>query len=87
MAFNEEISAPSVFQSYVTPTTGILLGIVSLLLYKALSFRRPKHIPPGPPAIPVLGSLPFINYKDFNRECIRLAEKYGDVFSLYFGTR
>lgn len=74
--------------SLLTPTSTLIAVLAGLVTYLVITARRrPKGIPPGPPAIPILGSLPFINFKDLNRECIRLAEVYGDVFSIYFGPR
>ena len=82
----QTVEVPST--SMLTPTSTLVAAIAGLVAYLVITAKHcPKGIPPGPAAIPVLGSLPFINYKDFNRECIRLAEVYGDVFSLYFGPR
>jgi len=67
---------------------GLALILVALLiLFKKL--QKPHKFPPGPPALPLIGSIPFIpkdvltgkkgNVPDY------LADKYGDVVGFYNG--
>jgi hypothetical protein len=47
------------------------------------------QLPPCLPAFPIVGSLPFITLEpnEVFRYFTKLTEKYGNVFSLYLGTR
>ena len=49
--------------------------------------RRPFAFPPGPPAVPFLGSIPFLKHggAEYYKEFGRLAEKYGVIFSMELG--
>ena len=53
-------------------------------LYKML--RRPPGFPPGPPALPIIGSLPYLGRSDDQHEFFHtmqeLAKKHGPVFSI-----
>ena len=40
---------------------GIVVLLIGLLLYKGT--RKPKRFPPGPPRLPVVGSLPYMAIK------------------------
>ena len=54
-----------------------------LFLYLWLN-RSQWKLPPGPPRLPLVGTLPFM--VGYIREVFgRLAAKYGDMFTLYFG--
>ncbi|MCP6762163.1 MAG: cytochrome P450 [Fischerella sp. CENA71] len=50
------------------------------------SFTHPKKIP-GPPALPIIGSMPFID-KNLHLAFTKMAKKYGDVFqvNIFFQT-
>ena len=76
----------SIFDVPLT-TIGILL-LVLLVTYFCMSSRRPKNFPPGLPALPVVGSLPFMNRNEDNYavESLRLHEKYGDIYSTKLGS-
>ncbi|OBR05399.1 Cytochrome P450 2D18 [Colletotrichum higginsianum IMI 349063] len=56
------------------------------LVYKVLTFgRREKHLPPGPPTVPVLGNAHLIPSEGFFAKVKEWSEQYGSVFSLKIG--
>lgn len=63
----------------------VLLAAVflSFLFWNA---ARPTRFPPGPWTLPVIGNLLQFNSKAPMKDLNQFAEKYGPVFSLYFGT-
>uniref|UniRef100_A0A5F9CU18 unspecific monooxygenase n=1 Tax=Oryctolagus cuniculus TaxID=9986 RepID=A0A5F9CU18_RABIT len=67
----------------------LLLAFLAGLLL--LLFRgHPKahgRLPPGPSPLPVLGNLLQMDRKGLLRSFLRLREKYGDVFTVYLGSR
>lgn len=68
----------------------MLLGFV-LALYILLSITErlrkmnPKY-PPGPVGLPFMGSLPFLG-EEPHKTMAEFAKKYGNIFSLYMGTK
>ncbi|KAK2156658.1 hypothetical protein LSH36_208g04093 [Paralvinella palmiformis] len=65
-----------------------LVGIIVFILaYNYLTKESWKKLPPGPPALPLIGSLPFLGSSDIREPLRKLANKYGDVFTIYLGTR
>ncbi|KAL0937329.1 cytochrome p450 [Colletotrichum truncatum] len=56
------------------------------LLYKIFTFgRREKHLPPGPPTIPILGNAHLIPSTGFFAQLKEWAEQYGSIYSLKVG--
>ena len=66
-------------------TSGLTI-LVLLLTYIYWISRRPKRLPPGPPILPLVGSIPFLK-KDANGFLINseLHKKYGDICSVKLG--
>lgn len=64
----------------------ILLALVVLIFYSVLIFR-PKNFPPGPPCLPVVGSMPFVPSQrvQFTMQKKWLKE-YGPVVGLMYGS-
>ena len=62
-----------------------LMGTIFFILaYNYITKESWKKLPPGPPALPLVGSLPFLG--SGVREPLRkMARKYGDVFTVYLG--
>ena len=60
--------------------------IASLLCYNYLVKESWKNLPPGPPVLPVVGSLPFHGI-DIREPLRKMAAKYGDVFTIFLGTK
>ena len=59
--------------------------IVGFLYYRS---RRPHGFPPGPPALPWIGSLPFMSFvDDYLADFMRLRDKYGQIYSIKLGKR
>ncbi|KAE8125083.1 hypothetical protein FH972_019919 [Carpinus fangiana] len=48
--------------------------------------RTPKHLPPSPPSLPILGHL-HLAKKPLHRTFHSLSQKYGHIFSLRFGSQ
>ncbi|XP_034988008.1 cytochrome P450 2W1 [Zootoca vivipara] len=55
-------------------------------LYFPRSFRKPTFkFPPGPMPLPIIGNLHLMDMKRQDKSILKLAEKYGPVFTLHFG--
>ncbi|RYQ80772.1 hypothetical protein Ahy_Scaffold1g106954 isoform B [Arachis hypogaea] len=61
---------------------------ISFLLTLKLLFksRALKNLPPGPPCLPLIGNLHQLK-QPFHRAFYELSQKYGKLFSLWFGSR
>ena len=79
-----EILAPFTSNAWAT----IVFTLITILLtYVYFSSRRPKGFPPGPPVLPIVGSLPFWTTKaeEYSDYILRMHQKYGDIFSVKMG--
>ena len=74
-----------------TPFLSVQLIIVVILVfivaYNHFTKEPWKKLPPGPPALPIVGSLPFLGSLDLREPLRKMAAKYGDVFTFYMGQR
>uniref|UniRef100_A0A672SN25 Cytochrome P450, family 2, subfamily X, polypeptide 9 n=1 Tax=Sinocyclocheilus grahami TaxID=75366 RepID=A0A672SN25_SINGR len=52
-----------------------------------IRIQRPKNFPPGPPPLPLFGNLLHVNMANPLKDFERFAEQYGNIFSLYTGSR
>jgi cytochrome P450 len=52
-----------------------------------LKYSNPKEngLPPGPPSLPIIGSLPFLGDMDIRKAFVRMTNKYGTIFSIRLG--
>lgn len=63
----------------------LLLFVVGLFLWNVL--KRPRGIPPGPYGLPIVGSLLSFGSDDPMSYFTELRKKYGNIYSIYFGSR
>ncbi|XP_068656964.1 cytochrome P450 81Q32-like [Aristolochia californica] len=64
----------------------LALIISSLLVFSKRFLLRPKNLPPGPPSLPIIGHLHYIE-KRLHRTLTRLSHRYGPIMLLRFGSR
>ncbi|KAF7237369.1 Cytochrome P450 2C29 [Varanus komodoensis] len=67
--------------------TLLLLLCISCFIVLAVQSRKPGngHLPPGPFPLPILGNVVQLTAKNLPRKFHELSEKYGPVFTMYFG--
>ncbi|XP_051802851.1 cytochrome P450 2J6-like isoform X2 [Acanthochromis polyacanthus] len=63
----------------------LLFTIVFIITADFVKNRRPLGFPPGPWALPVVGSLFTVDHTRTHEDLTQLAEKYGDVYSIRMG--
>ncbi|WVZ25795.1 hypothetical protein V8G54_004339 [Vigna mungo] len=64
-----------------------LLFLASIFTFKfLLRKRRLENLPPHPPTLPIIGNLHLIK-PPLHRSLLSLSQKYGPIFSLWFGSR
>lgn len=69
-----------------TTSVGItVLGLLLIYIYKGSG--KPEGSPPGPPALPIAASLPFVSFDDYMNSMLELHKRYGDVFSIKLPNR
>ncbi|XP_061101566.1 cytochrome P450 2F2-like [Conger conger] len=64
----------------------ILLWVFFSLLFFLFREQRPKNFPPGPRLIPIFGSTLHLNLINPLNDFRKLSERYGNVYSVYFGS-
>ncbi|XP_060754048.1 cytochrome P450 2F2-like [Neoarius graeffei] len=57
------------------------------LFFHLLRIQTPKNFPPGPRPIPIFGNLFQLDIRNPLKDFEKLAERYGDVYSLYLGRK
>ncbi|XP_053362079.1 cytochrome P450 2F2-like [Clarias gariepinus] len=67
--------------------SGILVVFCVCLLFFFIRLQRPKNFPPGPRPLPIFGNLFHFNIKNPLKDFEKLAEQYGNIYSLYIGTK
>jgi len=72
--------------SVVCPQLWLIAAIAFLLSYNYFVKESWKKLPPGPWTLPLIGSLPFLGL-DIRKPLRKMAAKYGDVFTIYLGSR
>ncbi|XP_044130667.1 cytochrome P450 2G1-like [Bufo gargarizans] len=68
--------------------TLLLAVFVSLILY-FFTWRRKlkmKNLPPGPPPLPILGTMLHVSTKEMPQSLMKLSETYGPVFTIYLSS-
>ncbi len=61
----------------------VLFVLLISWIYKKI--QKPRNFPPGPPRLPLLGSVPFLSGANFLQNTIDLKKKYGGIVGFYFG--
>ncbi|XP_033126620.1 cytochrome P450 2U1-like [Anneissia japonica] len=64
----------------------VVAGFTTLLILVYFTKDLRRNLPPGPWGLPVVGILPFVGNQP-QKSFMKLAEKYGSVFSAYLGTK
>ncbi|XP_031549431.1 cytochrome P450 1A1-like [Actinia tenebrosa] len=86
MQFNPELPYSFETQLFFLLVSFLLIILIAHKHLQDLSIRSQYSLPPGPWGLPIIGAAFRIgsdNYKDF----LKLSEEYGDVYSLYIGSR
>ncbi|XP_022539492.2 cytochrome P450 2D3-like isoform X2 [Astyanax mexicanus] len=65
----------------------VLVWIFICLVFLFIRIQRPKNFPPGPRPVPIFGNLFQLNITNPLKDFDKFAERYGNVYSLYFGGR
>ncbi|XP_074152524.1 cytochrome P450 2C23-like isoform X2 [Sminthopsis crassicaudata] len=70
-------------------TTSVLLACVLLLIFLSQWSQGLKKgkLPPGPTPLPFLGNLLQLDLKNMIASFSQLAEKYGSIYTVYFGSQ
>ncbi|KAL3047706.1 hypothetical protein OYC64_021813 [Pagothenia borchgrevinki] len=63
----------------------LLFTLVLLLVALGLRSRRPRSFPPGPWALPLVGNILSLDFNNLHNDMTKLAEQYGNVYSLKMG--
>nr|XP_055043973.1 cytochrome P450 2J4 isoform X1 [Misgurnus anguillicaudatus] len=66
---------------------GVLIFLCVLLLVKHLWDVHSKNLPPGPFPLPFIGNLLNIGFKDPLSSFQKIAKRYGDVSTIFFGSQ
>ncbi|KAK7412968.1 hypothetical protein VNO78_04768 [Psophocarpus tetragonolobus] len=74
--------SPLLVFSYSLVSVGLLLTLRSLLFRS----RKLRNLPPGPTPYPIIGNLNLLE-QPIHRFFHRMSQKYGDIISLWFGSR
>ncbi|XP_069764793.1 cytochrome P450 2C28-like [Narcine bancroftii] len=68
-------------------TAALIALSLTLLVYWRRGNSGHRRLPPGPPALPLLGNSLQIDKRAPDRSVLQLSKKYGPVFTLWFGPR
>ena len=64
----------------------MIMIFISMWLLLHYVCRKQRNLPPGPFSLPIVGTLPWIG-TDFREPFEELKKKYGDVFTVYLGSK
>ncbi|XP_072919916.1 cytochrome P450 2C19-like isoform X2 [Hemitrygon akajei] len=82
-------SAYSVTMSFgelLTTLLVVLLSVLLLMRFFQNTQRQKGRLPPGPPALPIIGNILQLDFKAPHKSLIKLSEQYGPVFTFWFGS-
>ena len=71
----------------LTPLSLVISSCAVVIGFLYYHSRRPHGFPPGPPALPWVGSIPFAMSDNYIEDYMKLREKYGPINSLKLGKR
>ncbi|XP_043945459.1 cytochrome P450 2K4-like [Protopterus annectens] len=77
----------SFFQDIGTVQILCALLLFFLILVSATWKTSPFRMPPGPFPLPIIGNLHILDLKRLDKSLEKLSKKYGNVFTLSFGTK
>ncbi|KAM4641332.1 uncharacterized protein O3C94_015729 [Discoglossus pictus] len=77
------------FTNFIMDATFLLALSVPLLIFflGLKSYRKRGNLPPGPTPLPLLGNILHIKSGEIVKSLMVLSEKYGDVYTIYLGSR
>ncbi|XP_051899997.1 uncharacterized protein LOC127586235 [Pristis pectinata] len=78
-----------VTMSFSEPWTTLLVISLSILLlgrFLQNKLLQKGRLPPGPPALPIVGNLFQLDMKAAHKSLIKLSEQYGPVFTFWFSS-
>ncbi|XP_053538031.1 cytochrome P450 2F2 isoform X2 [Ictalurus punctatus] len=78
---------PNIISVVIMLGSWLLVVFCVCLLFLFIRIQRPKNLPPGPRPIPIFGNLFQFNIKNPLKDFEKLAEQYGNIYSLYIGTK
>ncbi|KAM5145946.1 cytochrome P450 2A5-like [Mantella aurantiaca] len=66
----------------------LALGVTGFILYLSIkTFWTRRYFPPGPTPLPLLGNVFQIKRCDIAKSLMKIRETYGEVFTIYLGSR
>ncbi|XP_043837739.1 cytochrome P450 2C44-like [Dromiciops gliroides] len=70
-------------------TTLTIVVCVSFLVILSLWRKdyKGRKLPPGPAPLPIIGNMLQLDKKDLSKSLCKLSEKYGPVYTVYFGSQ
>ncbi|XP_069602807.1 cytochrome P450 2G1-like [Ranitomeya imitator] len=72
----------------VLATLILVLLVSCMFIYSTWDkMYRHRNLPPGPMPLPIIGSILHIRHGELVKSLNQLREKYGSVYTLYFGSR
>ena len=66
-------------------TTCLLTLLITFLFISYMSRKPWQRLPPGPLALPIIGSWEFLVSPDPRQSVLKLWRRYGDIFTLCMG--
>jgi len=66
----------------------IIIAIVVIIIISVVKASfRPRNFPPGPPSLPLVGSMPWLDVRNLGKTFSGLSKKYGEIFSVFVGSK
>ncbi|CAH1786011.1 unnamed protein product, partial [Owenia fusiformis] len=66
----------------------LAIGVIVVLMIAGYLVLRPRpNLPPGLPALPVIGSLPWLDSKDPLGQLVKVHRQYGDIVTIHLGMK